>query len=52
MTALLALTVAPALWWSTHVYWIAILLTLISLGAGTISIDALIRTLYRREQLT
>jgi putative oxidoreductase len=50
MTLLLQLHVAPALWWSVHVTWIAILLTLMSLGPGAISIDALIRTLYRREQ--
>jgi putative oxidoreductase len=49
MTVLLALYVAPALWWSAHVYWIAILLVLISLGPGAVSIDALLRTLYRRE---
>ncbi len=49
MTAGLALYVAPALWWPTYVYWLAILLTLVSLGAGTISIDAALRALYRRE---
>jgi putative oxidoreductase len=50
MAVLIALLAAPALWWPVHVYWIAILLPLISLGPGAISIDALIRTLYRREQ--
>jgi putative oxidoreductase len=49
ITVLLALYVAPALWWPTQVYWAAILLTLVSLGPGAISIDALVRTLYRRE---
>jgi putative oxidoreductase len=47
ITALIALLAAPA---QSHVYWIAILLPLISLGPGVVSIDALIRTLYRREQ--
>ena len=50
ITALIALLAAPAQWWPAHVYWMAILLPLISLGPGAVSIDALIRTLYRREQ--
>jgi putative oxidoreductase len=50
MTALLARYVAPELWWPAHAYWIAILLTLMSLGPGALSLDALLRTLYRREQ--
>jgi putative oxidoreductase len=50
ITVLIALLAAPALWWPVHVYWIAILLPLISLGPGAVSIDALLRTLYRREQ--
>jgi len=50
ITALIALLAAPALWWPAHVYWMAILLPLVSLGPGAVSIDALIRTLYRREQ--
>jgi putative oxidoreductase len=50
ITMLIALLAAPALWWPVHVYWIAILLPLISLGPGAVSIDALLRTLYRREQ--
>ena len=50
MTALLQAYVSPELWWSSHVYWIAILAVLFSLGPGAISIDALLRYLYRREQ--
>ncbi|TMJ29968.1 MAG: DoxX family protein [Alphaproteobacteria bacterium] len=45
-----ALYVAPALWWGAYVYWVVILLTLVSVGGGAISIDALLRTLYRRER--
>jgi hypothetical protein len=40
----------PALFWPTYVYWLAILLTLVSLGGGVISIDAILGALYRREQ--
>jgi putative oxidoreductase len=50
MTLGLAIYVAPELWWSAYVYWTAILLTLVSLGGGAISMDALTRALYRREQ--
>ena len=50
MTVGLTLYVSPELWWPAHVYWLAILITLISRGAGAISIDALLHTLYRREQ--
>jgi putative oxidoreductase len=50
MTVLLARFVAPELWWPAHVYAIAILLTLMSLGPGALSLDALLGALYRREQ--
>ena len=50
MTMLMQLYVAPAMWWPAHVYWVAILLVLISVGPGAISIDALIRLLYRRDR--
>ena len=40
----------PALWWSAHIYWVAILLVLISVGPGAISVDALIRAIYRRDR--
>ena len=46
----LTLYVTPALFWPTYVYWLAILLTLVSLGGGAISIDAILHALYRREQ--
>jgi putative oxidoreductase len=48
MTVLLQLYVMPGMWWAAHVYWIAILTVLITLGPGAISIDALIRWVHRR----
>jgi putative oxidoreductase len=50
MTVLLQLYVMPTMWWPAHVYWIAILLVLMTVGPGALSIDALIRVLYRRDQ--
>ena len=50
LTMLLQIYVAPAMWWSLHVYWVSILLVLVLLGPGAISIDALIRTIYRRDR--
>jgi putative oxidoreductase len=48
LTGLVAFYVMPEAFWSTHVYWVAILLVLISLGPGAISIDALIGYLHER----
>ena len=48
MTVLLQVYVAPGALWTTHVYWIAILAVLMSLGAGAISIDRLIRYVYEK----
>jgi putative oxidoreductase len=48
MTVLLQVYVTPGMLWVAHVYWAAILLVLITVGPGAISIDALIRTVYRR----
>lgn len=50
LTMLLQIYVAPAMWWSLHVYWLSILIVLVLLGPGAISIDALIRTIYRRDR--
>ena len=50
MTVLLQVYVVPGMWWPAHVYWISILLVLMSLGPGAISIDALIRWLYQRDR--
>src|SRR3954453_2109460 len=40
----------PGMWWPLHVYWVSILLVLVLLGPGAISIDVLIRTIYRRDR--
>ncbi|HKA81351.1 MAG TPA: DoxX family protein [Xanthobacteraceae bacterium] len=48
MTVLLQVYVMPAMLWPTHVYWAAILLVLMTVGPGAISLDALIRAVYRR----
>lgn len=48
MTGFVAIYVTPEALWTLHAYWIAILLVLMTLGPGVISIDALIRTIYRK----
>jgi len=48
MTVLLQVYVMPGMLWSVHVYWAAILLVLMTVGPGAISIDAIIRAIYRR----
>jgi putative oxidoreductase len=48
MTVLLTVYVTPDALWTTHAYWIAILLTLMTVGPGAISIDAGIRSVYER----
>jgi putative oxidoreductase len=48
LTVLLQFYVSPAALWTTHVYLGSILLVLVSLGAGQISIDALVKFLARR----
>ena len=50
LTMLLQIYVAPAMCWPLHVYWVSILLVLVLFGPGAISIDALIRTIYRRDR--
>ena len=50
LTVLTAVYVTPAEIWTTQVYWISILVVLLSIGPGAISIDALIRYLYRRDK--
>jgi putative oxidoreductase len=49
MTVLMQIYVVPGMWWAAHVYWIAILLVLVSVGPGALSIDALLRWIYARE---
>jgi putative oxidoreductase len=48
LTVLISVYVMPDAFWSTHVYWIAILMVLMSVGPGAVSIDAAIRYLYER----
>jgi putative oxidoreductase len=48
MTVLIQVYVAPDALWSAHVYLFAILMVLMSVGPGAISLDALIRHVYRR----
>lgn len=48
MTSLISIYVMPQALFSTHIYWAAILTALVSLGAGQISVDHIIRTIARR----
>ena len=48
MTALIQIYVMPEALWSVHVYWAAILLVLLTRGAGQISVDHIIRFIARR----
>jgi putative oxidoreductase len=48
ITVLLQIFVTPAALWTAHIYWPSMLLVLVSLGAGPISIDALVTFLARR----
>ena len=46
ITAAIQWAAAPEALWTLHIYWISILLVLVSLGPGLISFDHLIRHLY------
>ena len=48
MTALIQVYVLPQALWTAHVYWVAILMVLVSRGAGHISVDHIIRFIARR----
>jgi putative oxidoreductase len=48
MTAVIQIYVMPEALWTVHVYWAAILLMLLSRGAGQISVDHIIRYVTRR----
>jgi putative oxidoreductase len=50
LTVLTVIYVAPAELWTTYIYWIAILLVLLSAGPGALSFDALIRFIYQRDK--
>jgi putative oxidoreductase len=47
-TAAMVATTGGTLFWSLHVYWISMLLVLISLGPGMLSVDHLLRRLYEK----
>ena len=49
MTALVSIYVMPDALWTTHVYWVSILMVLLSVGTGAVSIDALIRYVYEKQ---
>lgn len=48
MTALIQIYIMPQALWTAHIYWAAILLVLVSRGAGQISVDHIIRIIARR----
>ncbi|MFN3659310.1 MAG: DoxX family protein [Pseudolabrys sp.] len=48
LTVLFQLYLMPEALWTAHVYWASMLLVLVSLGAGQISADAVIRFVARR----
>ena len=49
MTILIQVYVVPDALWTAHVYLFAILMVLMSVGPGAISLDALIRYVYRNS---
>ena len=50
MTLVIQLWVYPDAWWTAHAYWAAILLVLITQGAGAISFDRLFARLFSRRK--
>ena len=50
MSLVIQFLVYPDAWWTTHAYWTAILLVLITQGAGAISLDALFARLFLRRR--
>jgi putative oxidoreductase len=48
MTVLLQVFFAPEALWTTHVYWAAILLVLMSVGPGQVSMDQIFRDIYEK----
>jgi putative oxidoreductase len=48
ITAMIQLYVLPDALWSTHIYWIAMLAVLMSIGPGAISVDHIVRLIARR----
>jgi putative oxidoreductase len=50
MTVLMTIYATPEAFWTTQVYWIAILMVLLSVGPGALSIDALLRYITTRDR--
>jgi uncharacterized membrane protein YphA (DoxX/SURF4 family) len=48
LTVLMNVFFAPQLLWTAHIYWAAILIVLMSLGAGKISVDQIVRLIRSR----
>lgn len=48
ITAMIQIYVLPEALWTVHIYWISILMVLLSLGPGQISVDHIIRFIARR----
>jgi putative oxidoreductase len=48
LTVLMQLFIAPQNLWTAHIYWAAILIVLVSLGAGKISVDQIVRLIKGR----
>jgi putative oxidoreductase len=46
MTLIIQIFVYPDAWWTVHAYWAAILLVLVSQGAGGISLDYVLSRLF------
>jgi len=50
MTLVIQYWVYPDAWWTAHAYWAAILLVLVTQGAGAISLDYLFARLFSRRK--
>lgn len=49
MALIIQIFVYPDAWWTVHAYWTAILLVLVSQGAGEFSLDHLVSRLFGRR---
>jgi putative oxidoreductase len=48
LTLLMQIFIAPQALWTAHIYWASILIVLMSLGAGKISVDQIVRLIRGR----
>lgn len=48
LTVLMQIFIAPQALWTAHIYWASILIVLMSLGAGKISVDQIVRLIRGR----